>query len=309
MQWWDSVLAVVRDAFTSAIFGDVGLRLLAAAGIMLGAVATGLIGRTIILRVVGRIITGLKRRSDLEDTQALLSSPLAAVRIVQRTRTLGSVMTNALSVVVSIVAVLALVNLLAPGALASFTLISAALGAGLGFGAQNIVRDVLAGIFMVLEDQLGVGDVVNLGDVTGTVESVTIRVTRVRDINGTLWWVRNGEIARVANQSQGWSRAMVTLRVPTNTDVARLSESLIEHVEAYLAAAERAHLVLEKPEVWGPENLDASGIELCVVVKTRAAAKDDLARGLRIAVIDALGAFGLDLVPSSTVRILGSPAS
>src|SRR5690606_10611373 len=91
-------------------------------------------------------------------------------------------------------------------------------GAGLGFGAQNIVKDVLNGFFMVIEDQLGVGDVVDLGPATGVVESVGIRITDIRDVNGTLWHVRNGEIVRVGNLSQGWARAIIDLAVPYDTD-------------------------------------------------------------------------------------------
>src|SRR5690606_11478672 len=97
--------------------------------------------------------------------------------------------------------------------------LSAAVGAGLGFGAQNIVKDVLNGIFIVAEDQIGIGDVVDVGLVTGVVEYVSVRITHVRDVNGTLWYVRNGEILRIGNMSQGWSRVVLDLSLPSDVDV------------------------------------------------------------------------------------------
>ena len=87
-------------------------------------------------------------------------------------------------------------------------------GVALGFGAQNLVKDFLAGIFMIFEDQLGVGDSVDLGEASGTVEAVSLRVTRLRDVNGTVWYVRNGEILRVGNQSQNWARTVLDVSIP-----------------------------------------------------------------------------------------------
>ena len=95
-----------------------------------------------------------------------------------------------------------------------------------GFGAQNLVKDFFAGIFMIFEDQLGVGDVVDLGEASGTVEAVSLRVTRLRDVNGTVWYVRNGEILRVGNQSQNWARAVLDVTVPYREDVARVRSVL-----------------------------------------------------------------------------------
>ena len=86
-------------------------------------------------------------------------------------------------------------------------------GVALGFGAQSLVKDFLSGIFMILEDQYGVGDVIDTGEAVGTVEDVTLRVTRLRDASGIVWYVRNGEIVRIGNRSQGWSTALVDIPV------------------------------------------------------------------------------------------------
>ena len=178
-------------------------------------------------RVVTQIVSGVKKTQNVDDTQSLNVSPIAAVRTVQRTRTLGSVLTNIVNVLVVVIAILLVVTELNPDILTSFALLTAALGAGLGFGAQNIVKDVLNGLFMVMEDQLGVGDVVDLGPATGVVEAVGIRITQVRDVNGTLWFVRNGEILRVGNMSQGWARVIIDLAVPYKTDVEAVQAEML----------------------------------------------------------------------------------
>jgi small conductance mechanosensitive channel len=103
------------------------------------------------------------------------------------------------------------------------------IGVALGFGAQTLVKDFLSGIFLVLEDQFGVGDVVDLGPATGTVEEVTLRVTRIRDLSGVVWYVRNGEILRVANRSQGWTMAIVDVPIAYNEDLDRVRR-IVEEV-------------------------------------------------------------------------------
>ena len=98
----------------------------------------------------------------------------------------------------------------------------------LGFGAQSLVKDFLSGIFMIFEDQYGVGDVIDAGEATGTVEAVGLRVTRLRDINGTVWYVRNGEILRVGNKSQNWARTVLDVGVAYGEDLARVRRILEE---------------------------------------------------------------------------------
>ncbi|TAL43407.1 MAG: mechanosensitive ion channel [Salinibacterium sp.] len=176
--------------------------LITVVGVIVGAILFRAILLAVIRRVVERIVNGATRIQSA-DAPAAPTSPLATARVVQRTRTLGSVLSNTLTAAIIIVAVLLMFNELVPNATGAFALITAAVGAGLGFGAQNVVKDVLNGLFMVAEDQLGVGDVVDLGFATGTVEAVGIQVTRLRDDEGTLWFVRNGEILRIGNRSQG----------------------------------------------------------------------------------------------------------
>ncbi|MEP6480316.1 MAG: mechanosensitive ion channel domain-containing protein [Rhodoglobus sp.] len=258
-----------------------------------------------IRRVVNRIVNGVKKKQKVDDTAALFASPLAAVRLVQRTRTLGSVFSNVVTAAVTIVVILLVFNEVVPNATGAFALITAALGAGLGFGAQNVVKDVLNGLFMVGEDQLGVGDVVDLGPATGVVEAVGIRITQVRDVNGTLWSVRNGEILRVGNMSQGWARVIIDLAVPYEADVDVVQAKILETASTMASDPRWRSRILEKPEVWGIESISAEAVVIRLVVKTRSTAKDDVARALRSRLKKALDAAGVKLPALNSIVLSG----
>jgi moderate conductance mechanosensitive channel len=161
-----------------------------------------------------------------------------------------------------------------------------------GFGAQNLVRDFIAGLFMLLEDQYGVGDTIDVGEVSGTVESVGLRITTVRDESGVLWYVRNGEISRVGNRSQGW--ALVAVDVPVGFSVVdRATAVLQEAAEALAAEREYADDLLDPPRVLGVEQVTPEGAVLRVTVRTMPEAQQRLARELRRRLNDAVDAAGL----------------
>lgn len=287
----------------------VGADLLAVAGIIFGAVVAAWLLRFVIRRVVNRIVSGAKSKANVDDTQALEHSPLAAIRLVQRTRTLGSILQNLVNVTLVIIALLLVVNQLAPTALGSFALLSAAIGAGLGFGAQNIVKDVLNGIFIVAEDQVGIGDVVDLGLATGIVEYVSVRITHVRDANGTLWYVRNGEITRIGNMSQGWSRVIIDLAVPADADIAEVEQRLLETAKGLAASPKWRTRIIEEPEIWGLESVTGDALVIRLVMKTRANAKDDVARELRMRLKAAIDELGLALPQLNSVMLTGLDAA
>ncbi|BDI23224.1 mechanosensitive ion channel family protein [Herbiconiux sp. L3-i23] len=259
----------------------------------------------VIKGVVDRVVNGVKRRQRVDDTQALAASPVAAVRTVQRARTLGDVLNNIVTVTITAVALLAIITTIAPNITGSFALITAALGAGLGFGAQNIVKDVLNGLFMVIEDQLGVGDVVDTGQATGVVESVAIRITQIRDVNGTLWYVRNGEITRVGNMSQGWARVIIDLAVPYDADVQAVQQRMLETAESLADEPKWRPSVMEKPEIWGLESISSEAVVMRVVIKTRTSARDDVARELRMRLKESLDDMGVKLPSLNTVVLSG----
>ncbi|MFE5671873.1 mechanosensitive ion channel family protein [Agromyces sp. NPDC056523] len=293
------------DAFWATPWGLILSDVIQVAMIVLIALIIRWLLHFVIRRTVNQIVTGVKRKQDVTDTQALAASPLAAVRVVQRTRTLGSVLKNIVNVTLFIVVLLSVVGILAPDVLGSFTLLSAAIGAGLGFGAQNIVKDALNGLFMVVEDQLGVGDIVDLGFATGIVEEVRIRVTSVRDVNGTLWFVRNGEILRVGNMSQGWARVIIDLAVPYEADIDEVETTLLRTATEMAQTGKWRSRILEKPEVWGLESVSAEAMVIRVVMKVRTSSKDDVARELRVRLKKALDEMDLKLPSLSSVVLSG----
>ena len=287
------------------ILGDIGMLLASVAGIIIGAFLLAWILKIVIRRVVNRIVNGAKNKANVDDTQALERSPLASIRLVQRTRTLGSILQNIVNVSIVIIGLLLIVNLLAPSALASLTLLTAAIGAGLGFGAQNIVKDVLNGIFIVAEDQVGIGDVVDLGLATGIVEYVSVRITTVRDVNGTLWYVRNGEITRIGNMSMGWSRVIVDLALPVGSDIGLVENTMLETMKDLAKDPKWRTRIIDKPEVWGLESVSGDALVIRLVMKTRANAKDDVGRELRMRVLHAVNELGLELPQLNSIVLSG----
>ena len=201
------------------------------------------------------------------------NSPLAQARLMQRTRTIASVLGSLATwtltfTVLSIALTEAGVS---PGAIVAGAGI---LGAGIGFGAQSLVKDLISGLFIVFEDQFGVGDSVDLGQATGVVESVGLRVTQVRDIEGTLWFVRNGEIVRVGNQSQGWSRVVIDVALAYQTNVTKAQEALARAAKGLKAKT------IEDAEVWGINALSGDQVIVRLVQKTKPEDKDDVSREL-----------------------------
>jgi len=270
-------------------------------------VVIGLLARWIILGVISRsvegIVSGVKRKRGVNETQQLKVSPIAAVRTVQRARTIGSVLSNFVTVVIAIVVIVLILGKAAPDVLTSLSLLSAALGAGLGFGAQRIVGDVLNGVFMVMEDQLGVGDSVDIGGTSGVVESVGVRITQLRDVQGTLWFIRNGDVQKVGNNSQGWNRAIIDLAVPYGIDRRRVEELMLRESLALAREREWFDRFIEDPTLWGVESISAEAIVLRLVAKVRPDQRSDVERALRARLQDALKAEGIELPALNTIVV------
>jgi len=177
-------------------------------------------------------------------------------------------------------------------------------GIALGFGAQTLVADFLSGVFMLLEDQYGVGDIVDLGEATGTVEDVQLRVTKLRAVDGVVWWVRNGEVIRVGNMSQNWSRAVVDVGVAYNSDIARVREVLGDVADQLNADEDWSENLLETPEVWGVEALAADSVTVRVVLKTLPGKQWVVARELRERIHARLNEEGIEIpFPQRTVWV------
>ena len=176
-------------------------------------------------------------------------------------------------------------------------------GIALGFGAQSIVKDFLSGLFMLIEDQYGVGDVIDLGYATGTVEKVSLRSTTIRDVKGTVWHVPNGEISRVGNYSQLWSRALLDIEVAYDVDL-RFAQGVIQRVadDFWEDPEWGGDELMERPEVWGIQELGASGIAIRLAVKTEPSMQWATERELRLRVKEALDEAGIEIpFPQQTV--------
>jgi moderate conductance mechanosensitive channel len=154
-------------------------------------------------------------------------------------------------------------------------------GLAIGFGAQSLVKDFLAGMFILIEDQYGVGDIVDAGEATGTVEAVSLRTTRLRDVNGTMWHIPNGQIARVGNMSQQWARALLDVTVAYGADLEVAQATIKQVADDLWRDPTWAGRVLEEPEVWGVEAMGPTGVTIRLVVKTKPAAQFDVLRELR----------------------------
>lgn len=222
-------------------------------------------------------------------------------RTQQRAQTLGAVLRSIASLTIYFIAV---VMVLGEFNVNLGPLIAGAgiIGVALGFGAQSLVKDFLSGIFMLLEDQYGVGDVVNLGDASGTVEAVNLRTTQVRDVSGTLWHVPNGEIRRVGNMSQQWARAVLDLEVAYDTDLNH-AMSVIKGVADGLWEEALPHAtVLEEPQLYGVQAFGADAITIRLGVKTEPAEQWATQRELRARLKEAFDAEGIEIpFPQRTV--------
>ncbi|GGS42287.1 MULTISPECIES: mechanosensitive ion channel family protein [Actinokineospora] len=228
-----------------------------------------------------KLLRPLKERAP----QALGS--ILSERRAQRAKTIGSVLKSIVTAVVFGLAFMLVLGELGVN-LAPIIASAGIVGVALGFGAQNLVRDFLSGIFMLLEDQYGVGDIVDLGEATGTIEGVGLRVTTLRDLNGTVWYVRNGEILRVGNFSQGFAVAVVDLPVGYSADAEQVT-SILRRVSGELTEdSDHATDVIEPPEVLGVEKVTPEGMTFRVTVKVRPGRQWAVQRALRARAMAAL---------------------
>lgn len=282
------------DAFwkqTGAFLVDFELPLRVLA-IIAGALLLRWLLTALIRRVVRQVVSGAKRRQGTDDTSVLLASPLAQARVVQRARTLGGVLGNLVTWAVWIVASTLLLDAL--GVNLTAVLAGAGLvGAIIAFGAQTVIRDLVNGLIMVFEDQYGVGDIVDLGPASGIVESVGARITRLRDGHGTVWFVRNGEVLRVANQSLGWARVLLDITVPADAPTEPAEHAVLKAAQELARTPQWRAEILEPPQLWGVQEVVAGATVLRLVLKTRSGAMEDVARELRGRAVAALQRAGI----------------
>src|SRR3954447_19281556 len=256
---------------------------LAILGLLLLAVVCRWLLHRLIDRLADRAAEGLPSpvlRNRLTPGGEDLTMPAAPGRRVQRAKTMGSLLKSVSSIAIfAIFGIMAISELGYP--VGPLLASAGILGVALGFGAQSLVKDFLSGVFMIFEDQYGVGDVVDLGEAVGTVEAVTLRITRLRALDGTVWYVPNGEILRVGNKSQNWSRAVIDVGVGYDEDLARAKRVLGEVAQSLWEDDDYRNVIIEEPEVTGVEALNPDAITLRVLVKTAPMEQWGVARELR----------------------------
>lgn len=255
-------------------------------------------------RTVTQIVRGVKKVQNVDSTSEIQTAPYIHARSVQRTRTLGSVGRAVITWTVASIALILILNLLNVN-LAAVLTSAGIVAAGLAFGAQNIVKDVLNGIFMVFEDQLGVGDTITVGTITGTVENVGIRVTQVRAYDGTLWFIRNGEILTLGNSSQGWGRALINITVDAKQDLSKVSEVALQAARALLTSDQYARKVTGEPEVLGLESVFGDRATMRLAVRTRPEAQWEIQRAIRAELIRRFAEADIKLADEFPRRVQG----
>ena len=246
-----------------------------------------LIVRWFLHRLINKVVAGATS-NPVTKLMNRGAAAAAADRSGQRARTLGSVLRSLCTAVVGATA--AIMVLAEFGVdLAPILASAGIIGVAVGFGAQNLVKDFLSGMFMLLEDQYGVGDIVDVGQASGTVETVGLRITTLRDGNGTLWYVRNGEILRVGNKSQGFAVAVVDVPVAHGTDVAETTKTASRVAQERVEEPDIADDVLEEVQTLGIESVTAEKLTLRLTVRVHPGRQFAVQRALNAALSDALG--------------------
>ncbi len=275
-------------------------RAAAAADVLIGAplALLGLLLLFLVVRwILHRLVDRLVRRAEVGVLPAKVSrlslGSLGAGRVsqtsqdlavasrrAQRAKTMGSLLKSIITGV--LIAVVGTMMLSEIGVNVGPIIASAGIvGIALGFGAQSLVSDFLSGVFMIFEDQYGVGDEIDLGEASGTVEAVSLRITRVRDVNGTVWYVRNGEITRVGNMSQNWARTVLDIPVAYHEDLARVRRVLEDVAHDLWNDDEFKGVIIEQPAVWGVQELGIDGVVVRVALKTAPLEQWAVAREMR----------------------------
>ena len=252
--------------------------------------------RFVVNRVIGHVAAGagvpgmlslVRRRRGVSDADRIQA--FGSARRAQRARTVGSVIRNAATILIFGTAFMMVLGQFGVN-LAPVLASAGVLGLAIGFGAQNLVKDFLSGIFMLLEDQYGVGDHVDLGDAVGTIERVGLRTTAVRDVTGMVWYVRNGTIERVGNGSQDHAVAVVDVPLAIDTDITHAAAIAEEAAAAGIDEHGHGPDVLEKPQVLGVQSLSSSGMTLRLTAMTRPGRQWAVQRAMTERVVAALRA-------------------
>ncbi|MFI2611706.1 mechanosensitive ion channel family protein [Kitasatospora sp. NPDC018619] len=248
-------------------------------------IVLALVLRAMVRKLISQLIGRMARTSEHQE-ESRLGGLLANTGVVnterrqQRSEAIGSVLRSVASF--TILGTAALMVLSALGVNLAPLLASAGVaGVAIGFGARNLVTDFLSGVFMIMEDQYGVGDEIDTGVATGTVLEVGLRVTKLRGGNGEIWYIRNGEVKRIANMSQGWATASVDVQVGYKEDLLRVEDLILATAEALAKEAPYDELIWAPASILGVESVASDSVVVRVEARTAPGKAAAVSRALR----------------------------
>ncbi|WP_078862046.1 mechanosensitive ion channel family protein [Streptomyces sp. NRRL F-5123] len=259
--------------------------------------------RTIVRRTISKLIERMNRGAEAAAATALGGLLVNAERRRQRSEAIGSVLRSVASFLILGTAALTVLSVLRID-LAPLLASAGVAGVAIGFGARNLVTDFLSGVFMILEDQYGVGDVIDAGVASGTVVEVGLRVTKLRGDNGEIWYVRNGEVKRIGNLSQGWATAAVDVQVGAGADLTRARTVITETADVMGKEDPWDEYLWEPVKVLGLESVGPEFSVIQLQAKTMPGKAAPVARELRWRIKQAFDREGIPLsggVPAATV--------
>lgn len=262
--------------------------------------------------MVRRVVRGLQQQQVQQRLESIRAKtpralrstePLPSLRRSQRADAIGALLRNVSSVVIWLVAGVWILQVLG---LRLGPLVAGAgfVGLAIAISAQQMVSDFLAGIAMLVEDEYGAGDVIDVGPVTGEVERIGLRATRLRAVDGTVWHVRNGEIARVGNLSRDWRRVLLDVEVARGADLALATRTVGQAAQALYQDEQWRPMLLDQPEVWGVEGLGPESATIRLALRTRPSKFDQVARELRARVDEALEQAAIPLPPATEAPMI-----
>jgi moderate conductance mechanosensitive channel len=263
--------------------------------------------RAVVQRAITKLIDRMTRTAEAVDGTSLGGLLVNNERRRQRSQAIGSVLRSVASFVILGTAALMVLGAFQIN-LAPLLASAGVAGVAIGFGARNLVTDFLSGVFMILEDQYGVGDSIDAGVASGEVIEVGLRVTKLRGDNGEIWYVRNGEIKRIGNLSQGWATAGVDVTVKANEDLDRLKSTLDEVAEKMSAEEPWNELLWSPIEVLGLDSVLLDSMVVRVSAKTMPGRSLTVERELRWRVKRAFDAANIRIVGGATAPLDEEPA-
>jgi small conductance mechanosensitive channel len=251
--------------------------------------------RVAVRRMITKFIERMNRGAEAAAATALGGLLVNAERRRQRSEAIGSVLRSVASFVILGTAALTVLSVLKIN-LAPLLASAGVAGVAIGFGARNLVTDFLSGVFMILEDQYGVGDVIDAGVASGTVVEVGLRVTKLRGDEGEIWYVRNGEVKRIGNLSQGWATAVVDVQVGYGQDLERARTVITAAAEEMAKTQPWDEALWEPVEVLGLQSVAADSVVIQAQAKTMPGKSAAVARELRWRIKQAFDEAGIAIV-------------